>query len=142
MIIESDDVSIGVLLKSRYLLIPRFQRPYSWERDHVTDFWNDAVIDNTEDNYFIGSMVSFKHSRYHYGIVDGQQRLTTAMILLCIIRDRLTEYGFTDEAEGLHTNFIERKNIDNKNEYILKTETSFPYFQGQILSSQKVEVIE
>ena len=37
-----------------------------------------------------------------------------------------------DKGEGLHR-LIERKNIDNKSVYVLKTESSFPYFQEVIL---------
>jgi len=63
--------------------------------------------------------------------VDGQQRLTTITILLCVLRDTLAEQGCRDLAEGIH-GLVERKNIDNKPEFIVSTESSYPFFQDRI----------
>ncbi|MBK1674984.1 RloF protein [Ectothiorhodospira shaposhnikovii] len=130
MKIESHDSDIESLLDSSYFHIPRFQRPYSWEDEHVQDFWDDVVA-NQADDYFIGSMVVFKNSKQRFGVVDGQQRLTTITILLCVLRDAYLELGAEDLAKGVHQ-LVERKDRNNKNEFVLKTETSFPYFQEHI----------
>lgn len=138
MKIESTDQDIRNLLASGYSRIPRFQRPYSWTRENIQDFWDD-VIKDAPDNYFIGSMVTFKDGSQRYGVVDGQQRLTTITILLAVLRNRLSELGFADLAQGIQ-NQIERKNINNKPEYILSTETSYPFFQDHILKFGDPEV--
>jgi len=130
MKIESTDQDVRTLLSSTYYKIPRFQRPYSWERENVEEFWDDVVKDSNGD-YFIGSMVVYKDAKRYLGIVDGQQRLTTITILLCVLRDTFAERGFQDLAEGIH-NLVERKNIDNKPEFILSTESSHPFFQDCI----------
>lgn len=130
MKIESKDTDIESLLDSSYFYIPRFQRPYSWDDENINDFWVD-VISNQSDDYFIGSMVVFKKSKQQFGIVDGQQRLTTITILLCVIRDTFLALKEENLAKGIHQ-LIERKDRSNKNEYVLKTETSFPYFQEHI----------
>lgn len=127
MKIESQDSDVESLLDSSYFHIPRFQRPYSWDEENIADFWND-IISNQTDDYFIGSMVVFKKTKQQFGVVDGQQRLTTITILLCVLRDKFLEIGAHDLAEGVHQ-LIERKDRNNKDEYVLKTETSFPYFQ-------------
>jgi len=75
MKIESKDTDIESLLVGSYFHIPRFQRPYSWDDENLNDFWNDVVVNQSED-YFIGSMVVFKKEKQHFGVVDGQQRLT------------------------------------------------------------------
>ena len=80
--------NIKALLTSNYYNIPRFQRPYSWDRENVSEFWNDAIADSDGD-YFIGSMVVFKSNGDLYGGVDGQQRLTTIMMILCALRNAL-----------------------------------------------------
>ncbi|TVP68442.1 MAG: DUF262 domain-containing protein [Leptolyngbya sp. LCM1.Bin17] len=130
MKIESKDTDVETLLDGSYFHIPRFQRPYSWDNENINDFWEDVVV-NQNDDYFIGSMVVFKKSKQQFGVVDGQQRLTTITILLCVIRDFFLELQCEDLAKGIHQ-LIERKDRNNKNEYILKTETSFPYFQEHI----------
>ena len=131
MKIESLDQDIRTLLSSAYYRIPRFQRPYSWTRENIQDFWDDVIRDNPPD-YFIGSMVVFKDGNQRFGVVDGQQRLTTIMILLAVLRNALSNVGFKALAEGIQ-GLIERKNIDNVPEFILSTETSYPFFQDHIL---------
>ncbi len=118
------------MLSSAYYKIPRFQRPYSWDRENVQEFWEDVIQDNPQD-YFIGSMVVYKDGKQRYGIVDGQQRLTTITILLSVLRDKLAELELQDLAQGVH-GLIERRNIDNKPEFIVSTESSYPFFQDRV----------
>lgn len=138
MKIESKDTDVESLLDGSYFHIPRFQRPYSWDDENINDFWND-LINNKDNDYFIGSMVVYKMSKQQYGVVDGQQRLTTITILLCVLRDEFSNLNNDDLAKGLHQ-LIERKDRSNVNEYVLKTETSFPYFQENIQKFGNPEV--
>jgi hypothetical protein len=130
MKIESTDQTIADLLNAGYYIIPRFQRPYSWDQENIQDFWSDT-IQGGHDDYFIGSMVVYKIGDRKHGVVDGQQRLTTITILLCVIRDVLAEEGHIDQAKGLHR-LVERENINNEAEFVLQTESSYPYFQEYI----------
>lgn len=130
MKIELTDQDIRTMLSSGYYRIPRFQRPYSWDRENIQEFWDDIVRDNPSE-YFIGSMVVYKDGQQRYGVVDGQQRLTTITILLCVLRDTLADRDLRDLAEGIYS-LIERRNIDNKAEFIVSTETSYPFFQDRI----------
>ena len=135
---QSDPGDHATVMSSGYYRIPRFQRPYSWTRENIQDFWDDVVKEEPE-SYFIGSMVTFKSGSQRYGVVDGQQRLTTITILLAVLRNRLNKLGFVDLAKGIQ-NQIERKNIDNKPEYILTTESSYPFFQEYILKFGEPEL--
>lgn len=130
MKIESTEIDVESLLGGSYFHIPRFQRPYSWDDENLNDFWNDVVVSHSDD-YFIGSMVLFKKQKQHYGVVDGQQRLTTITTLLCVVRDHFSKLELHDLAQGIHQ-LIERKDRNNQDEFVLKTETSFPYFQEHI----------
>jgi uncharacterized protein with ParB-like and HNH nuclease domain len=136
--IESIDQEIRNLLSSGYYRIPRFQKPFSWTQENVQEFWDDVVRDNPTD-YFTGSMVVFKEASQRFGVVDGQQRLTTITVLLAVLRNTLQDFGFTDLAQGIQ-GLIERRNIDNQPEFILSTETSYPFFQDHILKFGKPEV--
>lgn len=138
MKIESHDRSINDLLTSGYYVIPRFQRPYSWDSENVSEFWSDTVVNESKD-YFIGSMVVYTMGERKFGVVDGQQRLTTIMILLSVVRDALDRSDLHDQANGLHK-LIERENIENHREFVLQTETSYPYFQSKILSRDQSSV--
>ena len=134
----SGDKSIRDILGSHFFKIPRFQRPYSWDRENVEDFWTDA-LQSPEEDYFIGSMVVYKEAENMFGVVDGQQRLTTITMLLCALRNMLAKHKLEDMAQGVHT-LIQRPDIVNKQTLVLRTETSYPYFQEHIQKFGKPEM--
>jgi uncharacterized protein with ParB-like and HNH nuclease domain len=117
------------MLQESFYRIPRFQRPYSWDRTNIEEFWDDTIREN-ESQYFIGNFVVYD-DKSALGVVDGQQRLTTITLLLCALRNSFKKEGFDNLANGIH-NLIERKDISNKLHYVLQTETSYPYFQEHI----------
>ena len=143
MKIESTDQDLRTMLSSAYYKIPRFQRPYSWDKENIQEFWEDVIQDSPPD-YFIGSMVVYKDGKQRFGVVDGQQRLTTITILLSVLRDKFGDVGLKDLAEGVQ-GLIERRNIDNKAEFIISTESSYPFFQDRIQkwgkSSLKIDLL-
>ena len=86
----TDTLSLSQLIKSGRFVVPDFQRDYSWERQHVEDFWDDACdeIDRGNENYYFGPIVLIKKGKSNvFKIVDGQQRITTLSILLSLFRD-------------------------------------------------------
>ncbi len=79
-------------------LIPIYQRNYAWEKPQieqlVEDVWDYAftkteldIIDRTP--YFIGNLIVYNRLKvngdYVYETIDGQQRLTTLTILVCVL---------------------------------------------------------
>ena len=84
----------------RFYQIPDYQRPYSWDKDNVSDLISDLVtsyINNIEENYFCGSLVLVQEDKGRLDIIDGQQRVTTFTILACVIRDLY--YDILDEKQ-------------------------------------------
>jgi hypothetical protein len=86
-----------------HFVIPSFQRGYRWEEKQVTDLLEDikqfANDDNVKsDSYFLQPVV-VKACKYNgmeaYEVLDGQQRLTTMLLLLKRLMKRLGE----DERE-------------------------------------------
>lgn len=106
-----------------YFLIPRFQRPYSWDRQNLDDFWRDVVFDNNP-GYFIGPMVAWRDPQSSIRrVVDGQQRLTTIAILFSVLRDEFRNLGQTSLSAGIHR-YLEKPNRNNELEYTLETENA------------------
>lgn len=136
MKIEAQDKEIQELLRGTFFKIPRFQRAYSWETDEVEDFWTD-IVENQDANYFIGSVVAYIVDKPMVGLVDGQQRFTTITIILSAIREKFKELGEDELARGVQ-NYIEGQDADNKKQFILAPESSYPYFQREI---QKYDLI-
>lgn len=77
--------------KKADFLIPDYQRPYAWGENECQTLWDDiftfAFPDDDcdkfkkDDEYFLGPIVTFNNGGKHE-IIDGQQRLTTLMLLL------------------------------------------------------------
>ena len=71
--------------------IPVYQRPYAWDLEQVGELFDDLVsaLNHSEtEPYFLGSIVLIKHtSNPRSDVIDGQQRLTTLTMLLCVLRE-------------------------------------------------------
>ena len=80
-----------VFSDSFFFEIPLYQRPYAWTTEHVDDLMDDLIDAMKRDSgapYFLGSIVLIKTDNDPRSeVVDGQQRLTTLTMLLCVLRD-------------------------------------------------------
>jgi len=105
--LEIKSHGLGACLASNFLTVPRYQRAYSWEDDNVGDFLTDVntSFNNGAAEYFMGSVV-IQGADQKYEVVDGQQRLTTATILVAAVRDYLGEKGQAAIAEDLERQFL------------------------------------
>ncbi|MFR0693595.1 DUF262 domain-containing protein [Enterobacterales bacterium AE_CKDN230030158-1A_HGKHYDSX7] len=137
MKIQCIDSDIRKVLESGIYTIPRFQRPFSWDKENIEEFWSDTTSDVKKD-YFIGAIVTYTMGSASYGLVDGQQRLTTITISLCALRDKYLELGYSQPANGIHR-LIQTHDLNNQAQFVLKTETSYPYLQAKIQSFQHDE---
>ena len=79
-------------------LIPDYQRPYAWEDTECQTLWDDlfafAIPEDDasrfkrEDKYYLGPIVTFKNEGGKQEIIDGQQRLTSLLLLLRAFYER------------------------------------------------------
>lgn len=114
-----DQKSVRTLFseKKADFLIPDYQRPYAWGEKECQTLWDDLFLfafpDNDcdkfssdSDEYFLGPIVTFKNDEGKMEIIDGQQRLTTLMLLL---RAFYEKYGSMRNDKAVKTSkFIEQ----------------------------------
>ncbi|GAA7350057.1 DUF262 and DUF1524 domain-containing protein [Helicobacter pylori] len=88
------------------LVIPIYQRVYSWEKEQCKQLWDDIIKiggNDKMDGHFIGSILyvldGIKHSDNALLIIDGQQRLTTITLLLTALRNHLNDEVKRKEIE-------------------------------------------
>lgn len=66
--------------------IPEYQRAYSWGIENCDKLWQDInnyVESESKDRYFFGTIIiNCQDSDTKYGLIDGQQRTTTFLLLL------------------------------------------------------------
>ena len=79
------------LKKSQQLIIPIYQRTYSWEEPECRQLWDDILRSGENEDiaaHFVGSIVYIEKGLYQVTkkspllVIDGQQRLTTILLLL------------------------------------------------------------
>ena len=75
-------------------VIPKFQRDYSWESEQWDDLWQDIqlILENEENEHYMGYLVLQTTDNKKYTVIDGQQRLTTLTILILAILKRLNDF--------------------------------------------------
>jgi len=98
--IQPQYLTLAKLLDGRLFQIPEYQRAYSWTSRQREDLFED--IDQTftkgpEEGHFMAALVCLRRKKQSLGtdeyyimeVVDGQQRLTTLITLLNIIKLKL-----------------------------------------------------
>lgn len=100
--VSSEVTSLGRFLRGeRAFVVPRFQRHYSWDEDHVENLWRDLFNIFAEDSgdYFLGAIVVRHCDTDGPIVIDGQQRLITMSILLAALSRILAQGDHADEVE-------------------------------------------
>lgn len=96
--IKAQELSLSELFKDHVFFIPKFQRPFAWTEDNFEDLFTDiydAMKEDEKSVYFLGSMVLWNQKdekqdqSNKYIVIDGQQRLTSLILLLAVARDRI-----------------------------------------------------
>jgi uncharacterized protein with ParB-like and HNH nuclease domain/predicted transport protein len=89
-------------------VIPVFQRDYSWTEAECERLWKDVTEisrDPSERGHFLGSVVYISTGDTSAGftrwlLIDGQQRVTTLVLLLTALRDHIEESHWRGAEDG------------------------------------------
>ena len=126
-ILEVQSISLAELLNTNKLAIPEYQRPYVWSEIDIRKFLNqfklhfDRIDENLKKNenkisipnYYLGSIVLHKSEFGKLNIIDGQQRITTLLLI-----SNLEEGNSQNKLEYHHP--LTFKNIKNNLEILKK----------------------
>ncbi|GAA8059242.1 DUF262 and DUF1524 domain-containing protein [Helicobacter pylori] len=103
------------------LVIPIYQRVYSWEKKQCKELWDDITKiggNDKMDGHFIGSILymldGITHSDNALLIIDGQQRLTTITLLLTALRDH-----WSDKRKEIEDHYLINSDKDGDKKFRL-----------------------
>jgi len=135
--LDNQLLTLSKIFSERLFRIPDYQRGYAWTEKQLKDFWNDIQQLESSHNHYTGVLtledvsediyrnwdddvwIIENKSYQPFFIVDGQQRLTSAIILIQSILERIKQgekLNFTDRAD------IQRKFIfDSKDDGISRS---------------------
>ena len=134
-----------------FFIIPDYQRGYAWGTNQIADLIEDIKIIKKKDDenlfHFTGTIVAIKDNEQRWEVIDGQQRLTTLIILIKAIYDK-------NQDDSLLSKYIQSGKIGNEklklspnaeaksffNNFIIKNETNTTkeYLSHENISNAKV----
>ena len=128
-------------------LIPDYQRPYAWGENECQTLWDDIFsfaipddgstqFDNNEE-YYLGPIVTFKN-KGKMEVIDGQQRLTTLMLLL---RAFYSKFGYMQDEVSIATKQNIEKCIWKTDEYDEPDKTKLKIDSEVATDSEKDEFL-
>ena len=157
---QSELKSLSKIFSECVFRIPDYQRGYSWEQKHLKDFWNDIQQLPNAKNHYTGvlTLEPVKAEDYrrwdddiwiidskHYAplyVVDGQQRLTTAVVLLQVILEAVNDsdtLNYTSKADIRKKYIFESKDSGISRSYIFgyeKDNPSYEYLKQSVFGEQ------
>ena len=149
--------SLSKIFTEKLFRIPDYQRGYAWTEKHLKDFWNDIVQLEEDKNHYLGVLTLelvpkeiyenwsddnwiIKSKSYTpFYVVDGQQRLTTSIVLIQSIIESVTDrsdrlnytklddikkrFIFDSKDDGISRSYIFGYEKDNPSYEFLKIKT-------------------
>lgn len=167
---ETSLISISKIFTERLLRIPDYQRGYAWTSKEITEFWNDIIFLENDKNHYVGVLTLedvpeknisnwvedhwiIKARNYSpYFIVDGQQRITTIVILIQAIIEEMNsregeqQLNYTDITE-IQKKFIfeNKQKTSSLRSYIFgydKDNPSYEYLKQEIFGEHSVNSLQ
>jgi uncharacterized protein with ParB-like and HNH nuclease domain len=122
------DEKFGNLIYTRrQYLVPIWQREYSWGIQQWSELWNDIMRlyaeifekgNGQDTNHFMGSVV-LKPKELggveKYVLIDGQQRISTLIVILALLRDSTKEQNPT-LSNTIQTSYLLNRDIKSVDE--------------------------
>ena len=167
---DSQLLTLSKIFTERLFRIPDYQRGYAWTERQLKDFWNDIDQLEVGRNHYTGVLTletvpSENLARWDddqwivqdksyapFFVVDGQQRLTTSIILLQVIVERMGDreklnhnskeeiqkkFLFDSKDDGISRSYIFGYEKDNPSYEFLKSKV----FKERITSGELQETI-
>ena len=132
-------------------VIPEYQRQYSWANEELDDLWNDfldAYRAKNRHDYFLGSVVIVANGR-KLSVVDGQQRITTLMIMLNVLYKTFPDLDSKKDEDDLdYVNSQTLKNMiyyngEDKSKLQLQTRREYDsVFRREVINRKSFDKIE
>lgn len=97
MFISAKQSELGALLEGKSVLtVPVYQRNYAWKSEQVEAFLDDIedlAIRDFGEHFFGAIVVLDRQDQKELELIDGQQRITTTIMLLSVLRDLTNNLG-------------------------------------------------
>ncbi len=140
-------LNVEEIFGGRLFVIPDYQRGYAWELQQWSEFLDDVELLPEKKDHFTGTVVLHENEsmesridetgkKYAYfNIVDGQQRLTTIVLLLDAIRYEMQKFSKLSALKsGITSNYLHANDLNGERIHKLTLNRNcHPFFVNNIL---------
>ena len=139
--------SVEKIFSENIFKIPDYQRGYAWEEQQCRDFLEDLELLEHDRQHFMGTLILQEadgdnnrltdrggRSYAYQEVIDGQQRLTTIVLFMLAIHNKMEALGLSDLTGDLRRNFL--VTTDRNQQPVPKlhlNQDSDAFFRGVIL---------
>ncbi len=144
---ETPSTGLGAMLTQDRFRVPSHQRDYSWTQDEINQLFDDVqdAITREAEHYFLGLMVCIAGKDGTLTLLDGQQRLATAIIFFSAVRAWLKQVeDSSEDAQQLREDYIGRRELGEKTvtPKITLNSTNNPFFQKYVVSDTPLSDVQ
>ncbi len=138
---DNGERKLSSLFDGRTILnIPDYQRSYSWGILQLSDFLEDLQNQKLGRSFFFGTVLfqekGIEENYEVIDIVDGQQRLTTVIIFMASLIEKLTELC-TNENEKEELQLLRETYVQHRKRYKLQMQSEDnDFFHSYILENK------
>lgn len=101
-------VTLAELFSRHCFETPDYQRGYAWQDENVLEFWSDIeCIAANNPRHFMGTLIlEVRDESKAAVVVDGQQRLTTTVLLIAALSEALHATGLDEDEQTVRSCFL------------------------------------
>lgn len=130
--------SLQDIIQERFFVIPDYQRGYSWEDKQLNDLIKDIEnLFGKQHKHYTGTTVTTKIGENVFEIVDGQQRLTSLIIIISIIY-----HSDSFKFKRLYSQYLKRGEIGNESVVLKLSSETHEVFIKSIIENTNVSIVE
>lgn len=101
MDVKKTDIKRFITSSDIVFVIPVYQRNYDWKKENCTQLYVDIkTLVGADKTHFIGTICYKMSGRYQSVIIDGQQRITSVMLLLKALYDSTKDERLKDKIRN------------------------------------------
>jgi uncharacterized protein with ParB-like and HNH nuclease domain len=146
--IKSEKILVKTIFSTIWFRIPEYQRPYIWSKDEVNELLDDLTFaqqEKSDQEYFLGSFVfqakkadpAHGHEFDENDLLDGQQRMTTLLMLFACIRDLSKDQEAKNDCQScIFQKGSVYKNIPERNRIVFAIREEVQDFVDEFIKTQ------
>jgi len=131
-------ISFKDIVSNKMFKVPDYQRGYSWENKQIKDLLEDIenLIDKNHKHY-TGTIVATQNEFDKYDIIDGQQRMTTLIVIISYIY-----HSNKKKYKHLLETYLKRGKLGNQDLVLKPNSETIDIFEKSIIENKNYPLIE